>query len=45
VLAFAERKLVGLLALTIVNRSITKIHVLVGASTLGPLRAELAGTR
>jgi RNA polymerase sigma-70 factor (ECF subfamily) len=45
VLAFAQRQLVGLLALSIADGRITKIHVLVHASTLGPLRAELAGTR
>jgi RNA polymerase sigma-70 factor, ECF subfamily len=45
VLAFAKRKLVGVLALSIEDRRITKIHVLVQPSTLGPLRAELAGAR
>ena len=45
VLAFVERKLVGVLALSIEHSKITKIHVLVQSSTLGPLRAELAGAR
>lgn len=45
VLAFVKRKLVGVLALSIEDRKITKIHVLVQASTLGPLRAELGGAR
>jgi RNA polymerase sigma-70 factor (ECF subfamily) len=43
VLAFVNRKLVGVLALSIEDDRITKIHVLVQHSTLGPLRAELAG--
>ncbi len=45
VLAFVKRKLVGVLALSIEDRRITKIHVLVQPSTLGPLRAELGGAR
>ena len=45
VLAFVKRKLVGVLALSIGNSRITKIHVLVQHSTLGPLRAELGGAR
>ncbi|OBF84373.1 RNA polymerase subunit sigma [Mycobacterium sp. 852002-51163_SCH5372311] len=43
VLAFVKRKLVGVLALAIDDCRITKIHVLVQPSTLGPLRAELGG--
>ena len=45
VLAFVKRKLVGVLALSIEDIRITKIHVLVQPSTLGPLRAELGGAR
>jgi RNA polymerase sigma-70 factor, ECF subfamily len=45
VLAFADRQLVGLLALSIDVDRITKIHVLVRPSTLEPLRAELGGPR
>jgi RNA polymerase sigma-70 factor, ECF subfamily len=45
VLAFANRRLVGLLALSIRDDRITKIHVLVRPSTLEPLRAELGGAR
>ena len=45
VLAFVNRKLVGVLALSIADARITKIHVLVQRSTLGPLRAELEGAR
>jgi RNA polymerase sigma-70 factor, ECF subfamily len=45
VLAFVKRKLVGVLALSIGDHKITKIHVLVQPSTLGPLRAELGGAR
>jgi RNA polymerase sigma-70 factor, ECF subfamily len=45
VLAFVKRKLVGVLALSIEDRRITKIHVLVQRSTLGPLRAELGDAR
>jgi RNA polymerase sigma-70 factor, ECF subfamily len=45
VLAFVNRRLVGLLALSIQGDRITKIHVLVRPSTLEPLRAELGGTR
>jgi RNA polymerase sigma-70 factor, ECF subfamily len=45
VLAFANRRLAGLLALSIKDGRITKIHVLVGHSTLEPLRAELDGAR
>ena len=45
VLAFVKRKLVGVLALTIGDGKITKIHVLVQHSTLGPLRTELGGAR
>jgi RNA polymerase sigma-70 factor, ECF subfamily len=45
VLAFVKRKLVGVLALSIEDCKITKIHVLVQPATLGPLRAELGGTR
>ena len=45
VLAFVKRKLVGVLALSIQDAKITKIHVLVQHSTLGPLRAELGGAR
>jgi RNA polymerase sigma-70 factor (ECF subfamily) len=45
VLAFVDRRLAGLLALSIADGKITKIHVLVGPSTLEPLRAELDGAR
>ncbi|OBK45858.1 RNA polymerase sigma factor SigI [Mycobacterium sp. 1081908.1] len=45
VLAFVNRRLAGLLALTIRDDRITKIHVLVRPSTLEPLRAELGGNR
>jgi RNA polymerase sigma-70 factor (ECF subfamily) len=45
VLAFVKRKLVGVLALSIEDGKITKIHVLVQHSTLGPLRVELGGAR
>jgi len=45
VLAFVSRQLVGLLALSIRDDRITKIHVLVRPSTLEPLRAELGGAR
>jgi RNA polymerase sigma-70 factor, ECF subfamily len=45
VLAFVNRRLVGLLALSIEDSKITKIHVLVGPSTLEPLRAELEFAR
>jgi RNA polymerase sigma-70 factor (ECF subfamily) len=43
VLAFVNRRLAGLLALSIDDGRITKIHVLVRHSTLEPLRAELGG--
>jgi RNA polymerase sigma-70 factor, ECF subfamily len=43
VLAFVNRRLAGLLALTIRDGRITKIHVIVRSSTLEPLRAELGG--
>lgn len=42
VLAFVHRRLAGLLALTIEDGRVMKIHVLVRDSTLAPLRAELA---
>jgi RNA polymerase sigma-70 factor (ECF subfamily) len=42
VLAFVNRRLAGLLALSIEDSRITKIHILVRPSTLEPLRAELA---
>jgi RNA polymerase sigma-70 factor (ECF subfamily) len=45
VLAFVNRQLVGLLALSIEDSRITKIHVLVRPSTLEPLRVELGGIR
>jgi RNA polymerase sigma-70 factor (ECF subfamily) len=45
VLAFVNRQLAGLLALSIQGDRITKIHVLVRPSTLAPLRAELGGAR
>jgi RNA polymerase sigma-70 factor, ECF subfamily len=45
VLAFVDRELVGLLALSIEGDRITKIHVLVRPSTLEPLRAELSDVR
>jgi len=45
VLAFVNRRLAGLLALSIKDDRITKIHVLVRPSTLEPLRAELDGAR
>src|SRR5246127_2613601 len=41
VLAFVNRRLAGLLALSIDDGRITKIHVLVRHSTLEPLRTEL----
>jgi RNA polymerase sigma-70 factor (ECF subfamily) len=44
VLAFAQRRLVGVLALKIDAASIAKIHVHVHDSTLEPLRARLLGT-
>ena len=44
VLAFVERKLVGVLALTIDAARITKVQVLVDPSTLEPLRAQLGGS-
>ncbi|WP_128886355.1 RNA polymerase sigma factor SigI [Mycobacterium tuberculosis] len=43
VLAFVNRALAGVLALSIEAGKITKIHVLVQPSTLDPLRAELGG--
>jgi RNA polymerase sigma-70 factor, ECF subfamily len=43
VLAFSERKLVGVIGLTIEAERITKVHVHVDESTLMPLRAELFG--
>jgi RNA polymerase sigma-70 factor (ECF subfamily) len=45
VLAFVNRRLAGLLALSIRDAKITKIHVLVRPSTLDPLRAELGDAR
>ncbi|KAA1249224.1 RNA polymerase sigma factor SigI [Mycobacterium simiae] len=45
VLAFVNRNLVGVLALSIADGKITKIHVSVQPSTLRPLRAELGGAR
>ncbi|COZ85793.1 alternative RNA polymerase sigma factor SIGI [Mycobacterium tuberculosis] len=42
-LAFVNRALAGVLALSIEAGKITKIHVLVQPSTLDPLRAELGG--
>jgi RNA polymerase sigma-70 factor (ECF subfamily) len=45
VLAFVNRQLAGLLALSIEESRITKIHVLVRPSVLEPLRAELGGAR
>jgi RNA polymerase sigma-70 factor (ECF subfamily) len=46
VLAFAERKLVGLIDLTISDsRCITVVHVHVNEATLKPLRAQLFDTR
>lgn len=45
VLAFVNRRLAGLLALSIHDDRITKVHVLVRPSTLEPLRAELGGAR
>ncbi|WP_375481921.1 RNA polymerase sigma factor SigI [uncultured Mycobacterium sp.] len=44
VLAFVNRKLMGVIALTIGADNITKIHVHVDHSTLAPLRAQLFGT-
>jgi RNA polymerase sigma-70 factor, ECF subfamily len=44
VLAFVNRQLVGVLALTIGAGAITKIHVHVDRSTLAPLREQLFGT-
>jgi RNA polymerase sigma-70 factor, ECF subfamily len=41
VLAFVNRQLVGVLALTIGAGAITKIHVHVDRSTLAPLRQQL----
>jgi len=43
VLAFSERKLIGVIGLTIEDERITKVHVHVDESTLMPLRAELFG--
>jgi RNA polymerase sigma-70 factor, ECF subfamily len=43
VLAFSERKLIGVIALTIEDELITKVHVHVDESTLMPLRAALFG--
>ncbi|MBV9512439.1 MAG: RNA polymerase sigma factor SigI [Mycobacteriaceae bacterium] len=45
VLAFAERKLIGVIALTIHDARITKVHVHVDESTLMPLRAQLFAAR
>jgi RNA polymerase sigma-70 factor, ECF subfamily len=45
VLGFVNRRLAGLLALSIEDNRITKIHVLVRPSTLEPLRAELGCAR
>ncbi|OBB68010.1 RNA polymerase sigma factor SigI [Mycobacterium sp. 852014-50255_SCH5639931] len=45
ILAFVNRRLAGLLALTIEDGKVVKIHVLVRDSTLDPLRAELGGAR
>ena len=44
VLAFVNRQLVGVLALTISAGKITKVHVHVDRSTLTPLREQLFGT-
>lgn len=44
VLAFVERKLIGVIALTVENAKISKIHVHVDQSTLEPVRAQLAGS-
>jgi RNA polymerase sigma-70 factor (ECF subfamily) len=43
-LAFVNRQLVGVLALTIDAGKITKVHVHVDRSTLAPLREQLFGT-
>ena len=43
VLAFSERKLIGVIGLTIEDARITKVHVHVDESTLMPLRAGLFG--
>ena len=43
ILAFVERRLVGVLALTTVGERITKIHIYVGQATLQPVRAQLLG--
>jgi RNA polymerase sigma-70 factor, ECF subfamily len=43
VLAFAERKLIGVLALTIDDTKIKKVHVYVDEATLEPVRAQLSG--
>jgi RNA polymerase sigma-70 factor (ECF subfamily) len=43
VLAFVDRQLVGVLALTIGAGKITKVHVHVDRSTLAPLREQLFG--
>ena len=46
VLAFAERKLVGVINLTISDeRAITTVHVHVNEATLEPLRAQLFDAR
>jgi hypothetical protein len=46
VLAFAERKLVGVINLTISDeRVITTVHVHVNEATLKPLRAQLFDAR
>jgi RNA polymerase sigma-70 factor (ECF subfamily) len=44
VLAFVNRQLIGVLALTIGAGAITKIHVHVDRATLTPLREQLFGT-
>jgi RNA polymerase sigma-70 factor, ECF subfamily len=43
VLAFAERQLIGVFDLTIVDARITAIHIYVDESTLEPVRAQLPG--
>ena len=45
VLAFVKRKLVGVLALSIRDSRITKIHALVQSSVLASLRMELSAAR
>ena len=45
VLAFSERRLIGVISLKISDARITKVHVHVDESTLKPLRVRLFGTQ